>query len=124
MIIDFIAEHHGTSMVQYFYQKAVKTEQNPILAEDFRYPGPKPRSKETAILMLADSSEAAVRSLTNPTFDKVQGMIKNIIKAKLDNGQLSDCDLTLKELDIIAEVMSKVASGVYHTRIKYPGQKM
>ncbi len=74
--------------------------------------------------MLADSSEAAVRSLTNPTFDKVQGMIKNIIKAKLDNGQLSDCDLTLKELDIIAEVMSKVASGVYHTRIKYPGQKM
>lgn len=124
VIIDFIAEHHGTSMVQYFYQKAVKTEQNPVLAEDFRYPGPKPRSKETAILMLADSSEAAVRSLTNPTFDKVQGMIKNIIKAKLDNGQLSDCDLTLKELDIIAEVMSKVASGVYHTRIKYPGQKM
>lgn len=124
IIIDFIAEHHGKSMVQYFYQKAVEQDQNPVLPEDYRYPGPKPRSKETAILMLADSSEAAVRSLTRPTYDKVQSMIRNVVKSKLDKGELDDCNLTLSELDLIADTMSRVAAGIHHTRIKYPGQKI
>ncbi len=124
VIVDFIAEHHGTSMVQYFYQKAKERDQNPVLPDDFCYPGPKPQSKETAILMLADSAEAAVRSMTNPTYDRVQSMIKNIVKAKIDSGQLSECTLTLKEIDIITEKISQVAAGIHHTRIKYPGQRM
>lgn len=124
VIKDFITEHHGTSMVQYFYQKAKEIDQNPILPDDFSYTGPKPQSKETAILMLADSAEAAVRSLSQPTFDKIQSMIRNIVKVKLDSGQLSESTLTLKEIDIITEVLSNVAAGVHHTRVKYPGQKM
>ncbi len=124
VIVDFIAEHHGTSMVQYFYEKAKERDQNPVLPDDFSYPGPKPQSKETAILMLADSSEAAVRSMTNPTYDRVKSMIKNIVKEKINSSQLSESTLTLKEIDLITEKISQVAAGIHHTRIKYPGQRM
>lgn len=124
IITDFIVEHHGTSTVQHFYEKAKETDQNPVLLEDFSYPGPKPQSKETAILMLADSAEAAVRSMTQPTYDKIQSMIKSIAKAKLNDGQLSRSTLTLREIEVITEVMSRQAAGIHHSRLKYPGQKL
>ncbi|MDD4263865.1 MAG: HDIG domain-containing protein, partial [Firmicutes bacterium] len=124
IITDFISEHHGTSTVKHFYQKAKEKDQNPVLLEDFSYPGPKPHSKETAILMIADSAEAAVRSMTQPTYDKIQSMIKTIAKAKLEDEQLSHSTLTLREIDVITEVMSRVAAGIHHNRLKYPGQKL
>lgn len=124
VITDFISEHHGTSTVKHFYQKAKEKDQNPVLLEDFSYPGPKPHSKETAILMIADSAEAAVRSMTQPTYDKIQSMIKTIAKAKLEDEQLSHSTLTLREIDVITEVMSRVAAGIHHNRLKYPGQKL
>ena len=74
--------------------------------------------------MLADSSEAAVRSMTNPTYDRVKSMIKNIVKEKINSSQLSESTLTLKEIDLITEKISQVAAGIHHTRIKYPGQRM
>lgn len=118
---DIIRQHHGTSLVSYFYHRATENEKEESLAErDFRYPGPKPQTKEAAIVMLADSVEAAVKSLNKPTPARIEVMVKKLIKDKLHDGQLDECDLTLRDLDIIANAFIHSLGGIYHSRIEYP----
>ena len=88
--------------------------------EDFRYPGPKPQTKEAALVMLADSTEAAVRSIKEPNKKNIEEMIRSIIKGKLDDGQLDECDITLKDLNTIANAFSSTVMGIFHERIEYP----
>lgn len=121
VIIDFIAEHHGTSLAKYFYGRAIEEEGEGLVNEDsFRYEGPKPQTKEVALVMLADAVEAAVRSLPNPNLDNIHSMIRKIIRDKLNDGQLDESNLTFKDLDTIASSFNKVLGGVYHKRIEYP----
>ncbi|HED23774.1 MAG TPA: HDIG domain-containing protein [Firmicutes bacterium] len=124
-VIEIAAQHHGTSMISFFYQQAV--EQNgtdKVEAEKFRYEGPKPQTKEAAIIMLADTVEAGVRSLTKPTSNRVEMMVRRMIKEKLEDGQLDQSDLTLKELDVIADAFIYIMSGIYHSRIEYPEKEL
>ena len=88
--------------------------------KDFRYPGPRPQTKEAAIIMLADSVEAAVRSLAKPTPARVEQLVRRIIKERLNEGQLDESDLTLKDLDKVADAFVRVLSGIFHTRVEYP----
>ncbi|HHW01548.1 MAG TPA: HDIG domain-containing protein [Thermoanaerobacterales bacterium] len=118
-ICDFIAQHHGTTLLSFFYNKAADADKKPD-ETSFRYEGPKPQTREVAIVMLADSIEAAVRSMSGPTLGKIDGLIRQIIKDKLADGQLDESDLTLKELDKIAGAFSRVLTGIFHTRIEYP----
>jgi cyclic-di-AMP phosphodiesterase PgpH len=123
-IIDFISEHHGTMLVSYFYHKASQTGQSEyVLEEDFRYDGPKPQTKETAICMLADGCEASVRALRQRgplTEDQIRQQVRNIINDRLKQGQLDSCDLTLRDLDIIEKTYVRVLYSVHHARIEYP----
>lgn len=121
-IRDIMYEHQGTTLLTYFYNKAKQDNLN-IREEDFRYSGPKPRTKESAIIMLADSVEAAVRSLDKKTYTTIEEMIRKVISGKIEDGQLSDADLTFKEIEIIIKVFTKTLIGIHHVRIKYPGQK-
>jgi putative nucleotidyltransferase with HDIG domain len=120
VIQEFITEHHGTTPVVYFFHKARKQENGEPKLEDFRYPGPRPRSRETAIVMLADTAEAAVRSMTEHTPDKVEALIRKLIREKLDDGQFDDCNLTLRDMNTIATTFTGVFSGIFHERVKYP----
>lgn len=121
VIIDIIAQHHGTDLIKFFYHKAKEIEKDDLVNEDeFRYLGPKPQNKETALIMLADSVEAAVRSIKEPTPGKIEGMIRNIIKERLNDGQFDECDLTFKDLDKVANSFVRVLGGMYHSRIEYP----
>ena len=121
IIVDLIAQHHGKSLVKYFYHKALETEkEDTIKEEDFRYETPKPQSKEAAVILLADNVEAAVRSLKQPTPGRIEGMVRNIIKDRLNDGQLDECDLTFKDLDKIANAFVRVLNGIFHSRIEYP----
>ncbi|KZL93890.1 HD family phosphohydrolase [Clostridium magnum] len=124
-IIDIIEQHHGTTLVKYFYITMKNSSERPedIKEEDFKYPGPIPDTKESAIIMLADSVEAAVRSINDPTKGKIEEMVNNIIKDRLNEGQLDNCDLTLKDLNKIREAFLKVLTGIYHERIEYPEDK-
>lgn len=119
VIQDFILQHHGTTPVIYFYHKA-KNSNKDVKLDDFRYTGPKPQTPETAIVMLADTVEAAVRTLSDPTPGKVEGLIRKLIKEKLDDGQLDECQLTLKDLDSIAVAFKDVLCGIFHERVEYP----
>ena len=120
VINNFISQHHGTSLVSYFYNEALKEEgAENVNEEQFRYPGPKPNTKETAILMLADAVESAVRAAKNPSNEKIDAIIEKIIKERLNDGQLSDSPLTLKDLKIIGETFSRMLRGMHHKRIKY-----
>lgn len=125
VIKDIIEQHHGTTLVKYFYYKMKNSSENPdeVNEEDFRYPGPIPSSKEAGIIMLADSTEAAVRSISEPTKGKIEEMVNNIIKDKLYSGQLDNCDLTLKDLETIRKCFLKALYGIYHQRIEYPSEK-
>ncbi|MGO5072613.1 HD family phosphohydrolase [Clostridium sporogenes] len=122
---DIIQQHHGTSLVKYFYITMKNNSERPedVNEEDFRYQGPIPKSKEAAIIMLADGVEAAVRSINEPTKGKIEEMVNKIIKARLDEGQLDDCDLTLKEIGLIRDAFLKVLISIYHQRIEYPEDK-
>ena len=122
VILDIIKQHHGTTLVAYFYHKALKNEKDgiEIKQENFRYEGPKPQTREAAIVMLADSVEAAVRSMTDKTEAKIEALIRKIIKDKLDDGQLDNCKLTLNDLNKIANSFMKVLSGYFHAREQYP----
>lgn len=122
MIIDMIAQHHGNSLISYFYQKAKETDEE-VREEDYRYEQPKPQTKEAAILMMADTVEAAVRSKTGATPGQIEGFIRTLIKGKLNDGQFDECDLTFKDLDKIAETFGRVINGIYHKRIEYPAEK-
>jgi len=119
-VLNFIEEHHGTTLMSYFYNKA-KEMDLPIDSEDeFRYPGPKPQSKETAIVMLADSTEAASRTLDNPTSARIRNLIQKLMNDKFLSGELTHCDLTLKDLNDIREAFVSILIGVFHHRIPYP----
>jgi putative nucleotidyltransferase with HDIG domain len=121
VVNDFIAQHHGNSLTRYFYGRALEEDRDGTISEDsFRYEGPKPQSKEVALVMLADSVEAAIRSLQEPTDAKIREMVKKIIKDKLNDGQLESCDLTFKDLDTITQSFCTILEGMYHKRIEYP----
>lgn len=122
-IIDGILQHHGTTLISYFFNKALEEQDDDIdtvQEEDFRYPGPKPQFKEAALLMLADSIEAAARSLEEPTPGRLTHLVKTIIQNKFLDGQLEECDLTLSDLSVIEETYRRVILGIYHQRIDYP----
>jgi len=120
-VINIIREHHGNTLVAFFYHKALNSETADIVTEDkFRYNFPKPQTKEAAIVMLADSVEAYIRSLSEPTQHQVEMGVKKIIKDKLHDEQLDESDLTLKDLDKIAKAFVKVLAGIFHDRIEYP----
>lgn len=122
-IIDIIKQHHGTNLIGYFYQQALEENKHDLVEEsDFRYDGPKPKSKEAAIIMLADISEAAVRSknFSKTNQNRIEGLVRELIRGKLIEGQLDESDLTFRELDIIIDSFVKVLTGIYHQRIDYP----
>jgi putative nucleotidyltransferase with HDIG domain len=127
-IIDIIQQHHGSSLISYFYQKAKEKELTETKGgkstgakeENFRYPGPKPQTKEAGLVMLADVVEAASRSLQDPTPSRIQGMVQKIMNKVFSDGQLDECELTLKDLHEIAKSFNKTLSGIFHQRVEYP----
>ena len=123
-IIDIIPQHHGTKLITYFYEKA-KVRQDPDLGEvteeEYRYPGPKPQTKEAGIIMIADAVEAASRTLDEPSPARLKGMIRQIIDYIFLDGQLNECDLTLRDLEKIAQSFLRVLMGIHHHRVSYPG---
>ncbi|WP_400242461.1 HD family phosphohydrolase [Niallia sp. JL1B1071] len=121
-IVDIAEQHHGTTLLKYFYFKA-KEKGGEVNESDYRYPGPKAQTREVAIIGIADSVEAAVRSLNAPTTDQIDSLIKNIISDRLQDGQLDECDLTLKELEIVRNTLSETLKGIFHSRIEYPEMK-
>jgi len=124
LILDAIREHHGRTVMAYFYQKALETDSHSsVNKDDFRYPGPRPRSKESALLMLADTVEAAVRSLKNPTPAHIRNMVVKLVEARAFEGELDDSGLTLKDISKIKEKFISILTGIYHKRIAYPGQE-
>lgn len=124
-IIDTINQHHGTSLISYFYEKARKLKgDDAVNIGDFRYPGPKPQTIEAGLVMLADVVEAASRALDNPTPSRIQGLVQNLINKIFSDGQLSNCELTLKDLHSIAKSFNKILNGIHHHRIEYPDNKI
>jgi putative nucleotidyltransferase with HDIG domain len=126
VIQDIIVQHHGNSLVSFFYRQAEKNSDSKevLREEDFRYEAPVPQTKEAAIILLADAVEAAVRSLNKPAAGRVEAVVRKIIKEKLDDGQFDQCNITLRELDIIAQTFVRILSGIYHTRIEYPEKEL
>jgi len=121
-IRDMIPQHHGTRIMTYFYQKAkdsLDAKNQEIVEADFRYPGPKPQSKEAAMMMMADSVEAASRTLTTPA--QIQGMINRLVDAIVADNQFDECDITLRDIRLVKESFLKILTGIYHRRIDYPG---
>ncbi|MBN1501215.1 MAG: HDIG domain-containing protein [Spirochaetes bacterium] len=127
-VIDFIKEHHGDSTMTYFYHQALeeahtRNKKEFVRQEDFRYPGPKAHSKESAVVMLADTVEAASRSIKNPTYEKLEEMIKKLIYGKLNNSELDYSNLTMMELNKIQKAFLNILNGIFHSRIEYPEQE-
>jgi putative nucleotidyltransferase with HDIG domain len=120
-IIDTIQQHHGTSLISFFYEKAkqIRGEEN-VNIDDFRYSGPKPQTREAGLVMLADVIEAASRTLENPTPSRIRGLVQNLINKVFSDGELDNCELTLKDLHNIAKSFIKILDGIYHHRIEYP----
>lgn len=123
VILDFVLEHHGTQRIGFFYEKAKEEMGGELDESRFAYPGPKPQSRETAIVMLADSCESATRAMKDPTAERVRDLIHTIVQAKVDTGQLDEAPLTLREIAIIEEQFVKILGGVLHRRIDYPATK-
>jgi len=120
-IVDIIMQHHGTGLVFYFFKRALeKTGDDDVFEEGFRYPGPKPQTREAACVLLADSVEAASRTLDDPTPSSIQGLVKKIINNKFIDAQLDECELALKDLEKIAEIFTHILTGIYHSRVEYP----
>ncbi len=121
-IIEIVREHHGTGILPYFYHKAQAqaTDPSTVKKEDFAYPGPRPQTREAALVLLADSVQAAVQSISNPTKAQIEAKVKDIINIKEEEGQLFDCHLTFKDLGTIAQAFVMVLSGINHSRIDYP----
>ncbi|ORJ59063.1 phosphohydrolase [Geothermobacter hydrogeniphilus] len=122
-LIDILRQHHGTALMKFFYDKA-KNQQDPDVQQvderDYRYPGPKPQTREAALIMLADAVEAAGRTLADPTPARIQGMVQKIINNIFIDGQLDECELTLKDLHNIAKSFNRILAGIFHYRIDYP----
>ncbi len=125
MVIDAATQHHGTALIESFFHKAKEAAETDekVSEEDYRYPGPKPQTREAGVLMLADGVEAAARSLSDPTEDRLQSVVSRVINAKFTDGQLDHCDLTLRDLHNIAKSFLQVLRGIYHQRPTYPWQK-
>jgi cyclic-di-AMP phosphodiesterase PgpH len=122
-IVEIISQHHGTSLISFFYQKALELkggDANQVSMEDFRYPGPKPQTREAGLVLLADSIEAASRTLVDPTPARIQGLVQRIIQNAFSDGQMDECDLTLKDLSLISISFTKILTGIFHHRIEYP----
>jgi cyclic-di-AMP phosphodiesterase PgpH len=132
-VIDTIQQHHGTRLISYFYEKAKSQQKEKggkrsgkeveVNLDDFRYPGPRPQSKEAGLVMLADSIEAAARTLESPSPSRIQKLMQDLINQTFSEGQLNDCELTLKDLNQIAKSFNTILSGIYHHRIEYPQQQ-
>jgi putative nucleotidyltransferase with HDIG domain len=118
-IIRFIPEHHGTSLITYFYHQALERG-DAVNEEVFRYEGPRPQSRETAILMLADAVEGAVRAMPRPTPDRIEQIVRRIIRDRLEDGQLDECDLTFRDLDMIRQTFTRLLASMFHPRVEYP----
>jgi putative nucleotidyltransferase with HDIG domain len=120
VIIETIQQHHGTSLIRYFYTKA-RSAKGPdaVNIDDFRYPGPRPQTREAGLVMLADIVEAASRTLENPTPSRIQRLVRDLISNVFADGQLDHCELTLKDLDRIATSFNKILNGIHHHRIEY-----
>jgi len=127
-LVDMIPQHHGTGVIEYFYEKAVKEaeEGTEVDQGNYTYPGPKPQTREAGILMLADGIEAAARTLSDPTTDRLQGLVQKMINKTFSSGQLNECDLTLRDLHLIAKSFTRVLTAIYHHRIAYaePAEKV
>ncbi|WP_420534793.1 HD family phosphohydrolase [Anaerobacillus arseniciselenatis] len=119
-IIDIAEQHHGTSLLKFFYHKANQEVEQTIPEEEFRYPGPKAQSSESAIVGICDCVEAAVRSMAKPTPEKIESLVKKIITDRLEDGQFDECDLTLKQLNTVATSICETLKGTFHSRIEYP----
>lgn len=120
-IIDVIRQHHGTSLITYFYDKARQLKgEDAVNIENFRYPGPNPQTREAGLVMLADVVEAASRTLENPTPARIQKLVQNLINRVFSDGQLGNCELTLRDLHEIAKCFNKILNGIHHHRIEYP----
>ena len=127
-IIDIIAEHHGTTLVEFFYRRATALSQTDpngteIDEQNYRYPGPKPSSRESAVLMLSDAVESASRALTEPTPARIAGLVHELAMKRLLDGQFDECGLTLEELELLERSLVKSLTAVYHGRVKYPDQR-
>jgi putative nucleotidyltransferase with HDIG domain len=127
-LIDLIQQHHGTTLVEYFFNRANKqSEDDPDASQvdegSYRYPGPKPQTREAAVLMLADAVESASRSLTEPAPARIEGLVHDIATKKLMDGQFDECGLTLRELHLVEDSLVKSLTAVYHGRVKYPDQQ-
>ncbi|HWO97973.1 MAG TPA: HD family phosphohydrolase [Bacillus sp. (in: firmicutes)] len=122
-IVDIAEQHHGTTLLKYFYHKAMEQADAEVAESDYRYPGPKPQTKESAVVGIADSVEAAVRSLPNPTPEKIEALVRNIIKDRLQDEQFNECDITLKELELVTTNLCETLNGIFHSRIEYPELK-
>ena len=120
VVADFIPQHHGTTLMAYFYHRAVEQQQGPVDPEAFRYEGPKPRSREAAIVMLADGVEAAARSIQNPTPERIREVVRRIVHERLEDGQLDECDLTFRDLERITQVFTRLLVSMFHPRLEYP----
>lgn len=120
-IVDFVPQHHGTSLIEHFYNRARReaTEGEEVVEGDFRYPGPKPQTKETALLMIADTLEAAAKAMPEPTPERVRALVSRLIARKLEDNQLDECDMTLRELAAVEKAFTRVLVGMHHTRPVY-----
>ncbi|MCD5401152.1 HDIG domain-containing protein [candidate division NPL-UPA2 bacterium] len=124
VIIDIVRQHHGTTLASFFYQQAVEGDEHRTVSKDtFRYPGPKPQTRETAIVMLADSVEAASRTLSDPTPGRIKNLVKKIINNKFTDYQLDESNLALRDLHRISEAFTRMLIGMFHTRVEYPGEE-
>ncbi|OGD79162.1 MAG: hypothetical protein A2Y64_08475 [Candidatus Coatesbacteria bacterium RBG_13_66_14] len=120
-IVDFIAEHHGTGLISFFYQQALRLDEHKSLdKDDFRYPGPLTQSKETAIVMLADAVESASRTLSNTSVSAIRLLVRNVVNSRFMDGQLAECDLTLADLSTISDSFASTLTGILHSRVEYP----
>ncbi|MBL8014357.1 MAG: HDIG domain-containing protein [Candidatus Omnitrophica bacterium] len=123
-IVDFIPQHHGTGLIFYFYQRALEEANGQgVEEENYRYPGPRPQSRETAIVMLADSVEGATRSLQEHSSSKIDDVVRKVINNRFIDGQLDECNLTLREIELISSTFSRVLTVMYHGRVRYPEKK-
>ncbi len=126
-IVDIISQHHGTGLISYFFHKALQSNDsktNVINEENYRYSGPKPQTKEAGIILLADILEAEARTLNSPTSSRIKNLTQSVVKRCLENGQLNECNLTLRDLNKIEDVFSRIFTGMFHNRVEYPDEEL
>jgi putative nucleotidyltransferase with HDIG domain len=127
-VIDFITQHHGSMRIEFFYRQALAAAEetgtgDQVDADAFRYGGPKPQTRETAVSMIADGVEAAARTLTDPTPTRMEGLVRDVAMSRLNDGQLNECSLTMQELEKVVASFVRTLAGIYHSRVRYPNQK-